>query len=243
MRLGAGNAGAAVAAVSVPVELAASARQAFAQGGLPQQVVAVLNFALTLEYLESEFYTTGVGTPGLIQDREVFEQIQAHEADHVKFLKAALGNQAVPKPQFDFTAGGQFDTFHDYTTFLILSQGFEDTGVRAYKGQLGNLQPYDAYLTAAARIHSVEARHASEVRRIRGEKGWIPLNDPTPPAPMHAAHAGAEKTTQHGGEAPPCEGRGRGTGRRVLDWTTTHGGTGSLPAVSSGRKRPVLPAR
>ena len=76
------------------------------------------------------------------------------------------------------TAGGTFDTFGDYPTFQLLAQGFEDFGVRAYKGQAPNLMASDAVLTAALRIHSVEARHASEIRRLRGQKGWIPGNDP-----------------------------------------------------------------
>lgn len=67
-----------------------------------------------------------------------------------------------------------------YATFQALSQAFEDTGVRAYKGQAPNLQSNAAILTVALQIHSVEARHASEVRRLRGNfsetaphKGWI----------------------------------------------------------------------
>lgn len=56
---------------------------------------------------------------------------------------------------------------------MILSQAFEDTGVRAYKGQAANLMENKDVLTAALQIHSVEARHASEVRRMRGNRGWI----------------------------------------------------------------------
>lgn len=62
---------------------------------------------------------------------------------------------------FDFTAGGQFDPFNDYPTFLLLSQAFEDTGVRAYKGQAPKMAGNDL-LTAALQIHSVEACHAGE---------------------------------------------------------------------------------
>jgi hypothetical protein len=107
-------------------------------------------------------------------------QISQHETAHVEFLRAALGTSAIEKPSFDFTAGGQFaSAFTDYMTFLALSQAFEDTGVRAYKGQAGNLLADDATLRAALQIHSVEARHAAQVRRLRGEvagqsiKGWI----------------------------------------------------------------------
>ncbi|MGH7657642.1 MAG: ferritin-like domain-containing protein, partial [Gemmatimonadales bacterium] len=120
---GAGKASAAAAAASVPLALAATARSAFAQGGLPQQVVDVLNFALTLEYLEAEFYFQGTETRGLIprSDRDVFAQVRLHEFAHVKFLKGVLGGQAVAKPSFDFSAGGQFDTFANYQTFIALA--------------------------------------------------------------------------------------------------------------------------
>ena len=49
---------------------------------------------------------------------------------------------------------------------------FEDLGVAAYKGQAGNLMASDEILTAALQIHSVEARHAAEVRRILGMPSW-----------------------------------------------------------------------
>lgn len=142
----------------------------------------VLNFALTLEYLEDEFYIRGLNASGLIPaaDRNIFTQISKHETAHVTLLKAALGAAAVSKPTFDFTAGGQFgDAFTNYMTFLALSQSFEDTGVRAYKGQAGNLLADKDVLQVALQIHSVEARHASVVRSLRGKvsgqaiKGWI----------------------------------------------------------------------
>lgn len=160
---------------------AALARDAFAQGGLPSIVVDVLNFALTLEHLEAEFYTRGVGTAGLIPAdvRDVFDQIRKHEVAHVAFLQGVLGSAAIAKPTFDFTAGngsgnGPFaGVFRDAATFMAVAQAFEDTGVRAYKGQAANLMGHDDVLLAALKIHSVEARHAAEVRRLRGVKGWI----------------------------------------------------------------------
>ena len=154
---------------------AAVASDVFAQG-LPGLVTDVLNFALTLEYLEAEFYTTAVGTSGLIpaDTLAVFDQIRKHEVAHVAFLKRVLGASAVTKPTFDFTAGGLFgDVFRNPQTFMAVAQAFEDTGVRAYKGQAANLMGHNDVLKAALQIHSVEARHASQVRRMRGQKGWI----------------------------------------------------------------------
>lgn len=169
---------------------------------LPGKIADVLNFALTLEYLEDEFYRTAVGASGLIprDTREVFGQISKHETAHVALLKSVLGSKAVSKPRFDFTAGGAFgDVFSNYQTFLAVSQALEDTGVRAYKGQAGNLQKNAKILTVALQIHSVEARHAAEVRRLRGEKGWT-TNDSrgSLPAATQAVYNGEGNTTQGG---------------------------------------------
>lgn len=209
-----GTLGAALALGAMPVALASIAERAQAQGGaLPQSVIDVLNFALTLEMLEASFYNHGVAASGLIPatDMPVFQQIQKHENEHVAFLQSALGSNAIGSLSFDFTAGGKFDPFHDYATFLTLSQGFEDTGVRAYKGQAPNLMVAPAILTAALQIHSVEARHASEVRRIRGEKGWITGNDPTAPAPIQPVYAGEANTTQLGVDVGFYMGAGPGS--------------------------------
>ena len=148
--------------------------EAFAAGGLPQQVVDVLNFALTLEYLEAAFYKTGNSTKGLIpaKYKAMFKTIGAHETAHVALLKGARGAAAVAAPKVDFTAGGKYaDVFSNFTTFATLSATFEDLGVAAYKGQAGKLAGTPV-LTTALQIHSVEARHASAVRPLIGKPGW-----------------------------------------------------------------------
>ena len=202
---GLGKLGGGLALASLPLGLAAMAKKAFAQGGLPQQIVDVLNFALTLEYLEAEFYTLGVANASLFptpQLRQVFAIIRDHELAHVEFLQNALGQEAVPKPRFDFTAGGMFpDVFSNFATFATLSQGFEDTGVRAYKGQVPMLINNDAILTAALTIHSVEARHASKVRRLAAspaQQGWIPFAPPGAIAPLVPIYQGEAETVQAG---------------------------------------------
>lgn len=156
---------------SAPLVLAASAQQAFAAGGLPQQVVDVLNFALTLEYLEAAFYKEANGASGLIPSeyRRLFRTIGQHETAHVKLLKGALGSAAVEAPAVDFTAGGKYaDVFSNFETFVAVSATFEDLGVAAYKGQAGNLLGTPV-LTTALQIHSVEARHAAAVRPLAGK--------------------------------------------------------------------------
>ena len=180
-----------LALASMPVvALGMMAKRVSAQGtGLTQDIIDVLNFALTLEYLEDEYYRTGLDS-GVIQvvDLPIFQTISAHETAHVALLEGALGANAAPKPTFDFTAGGTFDPFGNYEQFKALSQGFEDAGVRAYKGQAANLIANNDILTTALQIHSVEARHASAVRRLRGQKGWITGNSVDVPqlAPVYA---------------------------------------------------------
>ena len=151
---------------SAPLIIAASAQAAFAAGGLPKQVVDVLNFALTLEYLEAAFYKQANGSSGLIPQkyRQLFRTIGAHETAHVALLKGALA--------VDFTAGGKYaDVFSNFETFVAVSATFEDLGVAAYKGQAGNLIGTPV-LTTALQIHSVEARHAAAVRPLAGKAGF-----------------------------------------------------------------------
>lgn len=168
--------GGKVALTALPFALGGIFQKAYA-GKSTTSIVDVLNFALTLEYLESSFYRTGVDTKNLFTSnpiaKEGYKIINKHEAAHVNFLQTtirALGGKPVKEPKFDFTAGGTFpNVFSDYGTFLAVSQAFEDTGVRAYKGQAGNLISSDTVLTAALQIHSVEARHASFVRTLRAD--------------------------------------------------------------------------
>lgn len=163
-----------------------------------------LQLALVLEYLENEYYATGLAAGSLIPtaDRPVFMQIAKHESAHVVFLKNTLTSLGVtpgPKPNFDFTAGGNFTPFTNYSQFLILAQAFEDTGVRAYKGQAGNVMSNKTVLQAALQIHSVEARHASQVRRMRANKGWIEGSDGgNMPSATNPVYAGEGNITQAG---------------------------------------------
>lgn len=173
-------------------------------------LIGVLNFALTLEHLEYRYYQNAIES-GVIEsaDRVIFTKIRDHELAHVKFLQEVIGNvlkgTPVAEPKFDFTVKGNFSPFTDYPTFLALAQAFEDTGVRAYKGQAANVMESDVVLTAALSIHSVEARHASMVRRLRTKKGldtvkgWISnASIGSLPAATQGIYAGEDNVSHAG---------------------------------------------
>jgi hypothetical protein len=166
------------ALASAPLVLAASAQQAFGQE-LPQEIVDVLNYALTLEHIEDAFYRSGLDAGVIPSEYEtIFQHIGLHEAQHVAFLSGALGSAAVERPALDLTAGGQYaDALENFDTYVTLSVTFEDLGVAAYKGQATKLIGNDDLLTAALQIHSVEARHAAIVRKIAGMKSWTGAYD------------------------------------------------------------------
>ena len=184
-------------------KLGAGAALSMLPFGLGQQAEAqsagndidILNYALTLEYLERAFYNKYV-TSTVITDSSVmplFTTVRDDERKHVDFLAGQLGAMAIapiPDSAFDFTASGMFNP-NDYGTFLILAQGFEDTGVRAYKGQAPFLTN-PAYLTAALSIHAVEARHAAAIRKVRGLAGWIPGDGTDAPAPIRPIYQGGQ---------------------------------------------------
>ena len=144
-------------------------------GGLPtlalgapsaSQDAEILNFALLLEYLESEFYIEAVSKNTIGGETLAFAKVvRDHEVAHVEFLKNALGSKARSKPQFDFK-----DTTSDPDKFRATSIVLEDTGVAAYNGQGPRLTKPS--LAVAGQIVSVEARHAAWIRRITGKPSY-----------------------------------------------------------------------
>ena len=190
---------AALALASVPVALAALSRDVYGQGTLPAAIKGVLDFALALEIFEDEFYKAVLGTSAVAAQNAAFatvrtaaaavpgavntlQQIQKHEAAHRATLLAtgATNVFSLSGSSFDFTGarGAGNGPFAKATTdlaFLLqVAQGAEDTGVRAYKGQAATLMPSPTILEAALRIHSVEARHAARIRRMRRAAAGAP---------------------------------------------------------------------
>ncbi len=139
-------------------ELAAAARPS------KKQDVNILNFALTLEYLESEFYKEALAKANLQGDvKSTTQLVSKHENAHVRFLKLALGSARKPKPKFDFMG-----TTSDSKKYLATAVALEDTGVTAYSGQAPRILQRKV-LAAAASILTVEARHASRFRSLNGQ--------------------------------------------------------------------------
>lgn len=215
--------GKTVALAALPIALGSMISKAYGQTSSSGSVVDILNYALTLEYLESGFYAMGNQAGASLipstADQNALMVIGAHESEHVSFLKSAIssaGGTPVNQPTFDYTAQGTFpDVFTNYQTFLAVAQTFEDTGVRAYKGQAANLMSNSAVLGAALTIHSVEARHASHVRQMRKANGfgdvkpWITGNQSgIPSTAVQASYNGEDNTVQAGSQIVNIGGSG-----------------------------------
>jgi hypothetical protein len=150
----AGLAGSAVAMATGGVAEAA---------GEPQGDVAILNYALTLEYLQAAFYTEVERIKAVTGEAARLARIVGvHERAHVHALRKVLGSKAVARPQFDFHGATE-----SQNAFVRTAVAFEDLGVSAYKGQAPRITS-PAYLSFALSIHAVEARHAAWIRRIAG---------------------------------------------------------------------------
>jgi rubrerythrin len=137
----------------------------------------ILNYALTLEYLEAAFYTEGLKA-NLLKGRELelVDPIQQHEADHVNVVRTTitdLGGRPVAQPKVKFPAG----TFANRANFLKTAATFEELGVKAYHGQVPLVKSPEL-LGAAASIAGVESRHAAIIAQIRGGNPF--------PAPIEA---------------------------------------------------------
>lgn len=129
----------------------------------PAQDAEILNLALLLEYMESAFFTEASFSGKLSGELLEYAQIvRGHERAHVAFLRGALGSKARKEPKFDFG-----NTTKDPKAFTSAAVKLQDLMVAAYNGQATNLTT--GALEAAAKIVSVEARHAGWIRAIAQE--------------------------------------------------------------------------
>lgn len=179
-------------ATALPLALSALFGKAYGQtagSGLSAAIVATLNLALQLEYLEKYFYQTALNSPNLLNaaQRDAVAVILNDENLHIAALRGLLKGDALADPgraAFDFTGSQNNQRAALYPTlggaaspttalfsaaadFLLLGQQLEDTGVRAYKGGAASLLTQPDILEAALNIHSVEARHAAHLRTLR----------------------------------------------------------------------------
>lgn len=139
-----------------------------------KQDLAILNFALTLEFLEAAFYKEALQKQNAYprqEVRDVAALIHAHEQTHVTALKStikAFGGKPVRSPSFDFK--GSTDNEQSFIgTALVL----ENTGVHAYLGQAKRLLS-KKLLGAAASIVTIEARHAAAIAVLNGDDPYNP---------------------------------------------------------------------
>ncbi len=145
-------------------------REAIAQEGGGD--VDILNFALTLEYLEATFYNQALRRVGNLSGdvKSLATEIRDNEVEHVAALAKtikSLGGMPVKAPGVDFG-----DAFASQKSFLKLAQTFEDTGVSAYNGAAPAIESVEV-LAAAGSIVQVEARHAAAIRSLNGQ----PISD------------------------------------------------------------------
>ncbi len=155
--------------------------------------VGILNYAYALEQLEAAFYTMVVAHEGFNamyneEEQSVLMDLKNHEIVHREFLKAALGDNAIPGLTPDFSS----IDFSSRASVLGTAKVFEDLGVSAYNGAGKLIQNMD-YLLVAGKIVSVEARHASAIRDLINplsrdfagddvidaqglDRAWLPMN-------------------------------------------------------------------
>jgi rubrerythrin len=158
-------------ALSAGALLGAGAAGPFVRDALAQESggdLEILNFALTLEYLESTFYERAVmkGKGLSSEARALALEIRDNERSHVDALRTAItgsGGKPVEAPDVGFGLA-----FTSEAKFLELAQALEDTGVSAYNGAAPSIESIEI-LAAAGSIVQVEARHAALIRLMRGQ--------------------------------------------------------------------------
>jgi rubrerythrin len=146
-------------AQQAPATAAKTGTEMFGKGDL-----GILGYALTLEYLETQFYADAVKSGKLSgKALAVAKEFGDEESQHVAALKATikkLGGKLPAKPKAKFP-------LKDQKSILTLAATVENLGANAYLGQAGNIKNKEV-LAAALSIHTIEARHASVLNTVTG---------------------------------------------------------------------------
>ncbi len=185
-KAGAGGAavmsGGAILGALAPSALAAS-RNGRPPAKFGKGDIGILNYALTLEYLEAAFYNgaTAAKLPLSPQAAAFLKVVTTDENAHVAFLKGALGSKAAKEPKFDFKGANT-----SAKSFLETAQVLENTGVHAYSGQALNIE-HPKYVKAALSILTIEARHASVIGLLNDPSGEMIAPDGPFDTPLTAA--------------------------------------------------------
>lgn len=135
--------------------------------------VEILNFALTLEYLERNFYAEAIkkfsaadfqkaGYASYVRDS--FVTLAQQEANHVSLLSSALGDAATKACSYDFGLSS-------VKAVVATARLLENVGVAAYTGAAPDITNKD-YLAVAASIVTVEARHAATLGSFQGQAAF-----------------------------------------------------------------------
>jgi Ferritin-like domain len=162
---GAAMSGGAILSVLAPSALGAELGRPPAKFGKGD--IGILNYALTLEYLEAAFYNgaTAANLALSPQAAAFLKVVTTDENAHVAFLKKALGKKAAAEPKFNFNGANT-----SVEKFMATAQVLENTGVHAYSGQALNIKS-PAYVKAAISILTIEARHASVIGLLNDPSG------------------------------------------------------------------------
>ena len=172
----------------------------------PTEVLDALQLLLQVEYLQSGLFALTAASTGLVPsvDEPVFSALGTNSSQHLVKITDAITERTgtpAPSPIFDFTVKGALPGFAfaagQYPTLQMLGQVVEDLGVRAYLGQIAVLASDKTALNTAVTILTVKGRHASEVRRLRGTKGWITGNSRDDlPASLQPVYDGEDNVMQ-----------------------------------------------